>query len=70
MDTRGVGADSLSATECIDAGLPIMHLLGYPDLSGSGDNNAGGERCHVPGWQRLDRAAAGSCLDPCSGAGQ
>jgi spermidine dehydrogenase len=44
----GVGADSLSATECIDASLPIMHLLGYPELSGSGDDNAGGDVAMFP----------------------
>jgi spermidine dehydrogenase len=44
----GVGADSLSAAECIDAGLPIMHLLGYPGLSGSGEDNAGGEVAMFP----------------------
>ena len=44
----GVGADSLSAAECIDAGLPIMHLLGYPYLSGSGDDNAGGDVAMFP----------------------
>jgi len=44
----GVGADSLSAAECIDAGLPIMHLLGYPELSGSGEDNAGGNVAMFP----------------------
>ena len=44
----GVGADSLSAAECIDAGLPIMHLLGYPQLSGSGEDNAGGSVAMFP----------------------
>jgi spermidine dehydrogenase len=44
----GVGADSLSAAECIDASLPIMHLLGYPELSGSGDDNAGGSVAMFP----------------------
>ena len=29
----GVGADSLSAAECIGAGLPMQHLLGYPEVS-------------------------------------
>jgi len=43
-----VGADSLSAAECIDAGLPIMHLLGYPQLSGSGEDNAGGNVAMFP----------------------
>ncbi|MBT8049021.1 MAG: FAD-dependent oxidoreductase [Xanthomonadales bacterium] len=44
----GLGADSLSARECINAGLPIMHLLGYPYLSGSGDDDAGGEVAMFP----------------------
>lgn len=44
----GVGADSLSAAECIDAGLPIMHLLGYPDPNGNGDDNAGGDVAMFP----------------------
>ena len=44
----GVGADSLSAAECIDAGLPIMHLLGQPESSGSGDENAGGDVAMFP----------------------
>ena len=44
----GVGADSLSVAECIGAGLPIMHLLGYPELSGSGDDDAGGSVAMFP----------------------
>jgi len=44
----GVGADSLSVAECMGAGLPIMHLLGYPELSGSGDDNAGGSVAMFP----------------------
>ncbi|MCH8943902.1 MAG: FAD-dependent oxidoreductase [Proteobacteria bacterium] len=44
----GVGADSLSAAECIGASLPIMHLLGHPELSGSGDDNAGGDVAMFP----------------------
>jgi spermidine dehydrogenase len=44
----GVGADSLSAAECIGASLPIMHLLGQPDLSGTGDDNAGGDVAMFP----------------------
>jgi len=44
----GVGADSLSAAECIYAGLPMMHLLGYPEVSGSGDDNAGGDVAMFP----------------------
>ncbi|NNK33361.1 MAG: FAD-dependent oxidoreductase [Xanthomonadales bacterium] len=44
----GVGADSLSAAECIGAGLPIMHLLGSPALSGSGDDDPGGEVAMFP----------------------
>ncbi len=44
----GVGADSLSAAECIYAGLPMMHLLGYPDFSGSADDNAGGDVAMFP----------------------
>ena len=44
----GVGADSLSAAECIDAGLPIMHLLGQPESNGSGDENAGGDVAMFP----------------------
>ena len=44
----GVGADSLSAAECIGASLPIMHLLGYSELSGSGDANAGGSVAMFP----------------------
>jgi len=44
----GVGADSLSVTECIGAGLPVMHLLGDPDVSGSGDDNAGGNVAMFP----------------------
>ena len=44
----GVGADSLSAAECIGASLPIMHLLGSPNLSGSGDTDAGGNVAMFP----------------------
>jgi spermidine dehydrogenase len=44
----GVGADSLSAAECIGASLPIMHLLGSPNLSGSGDTDAGGDVAMFP----------------------
>ena len=44
----GVGADSLSVNECIGASLPVMHLLGYPRLSGSGDENAGGSVVMFP----------------------
>jgi spermidine dehydrogenase len=44
----GVGADSLSAAECIGAGLPIMHLLGHATLSGSGDDNPGGDVVMFP----------------------
>jgi spermidine dehydrogenase len=44
----GVGADRLSAAECIRASLPVMHLLGRPYLSGSGDENAGGEVAMFP----------------------
>jgi spermidine dehydrogenase len=44
----GVGADSLSAAECIGASLPIMHLLGHPELSGSGKKNAGGNVAMFP----------------------
>jgi spermidine dehydrogenase len=44
----GVGADSLSVAECIDASLPIMHLLGYPEMSGSGDDDPGGSVVMLP----------------------
>jgi spermidine dehydrogenase len=44
----GVGADSLSAAECIDAGLPMMHLLGYNSVSGSGDEKIGGNVAMFP----------------------
>jgi len=44
----GVGADSLSVTECIGAGLPMMHLLGDSELSGSSKENAGGEVAMFP----------------------
>jgi len=44
----GVGADSLSAAECIGASLPIMHLLGSPYLNGSGDTDAGGDVAMFP----------------------
>jgi spermidine dehydrogenase len=44
----GVGADSLSAAECIGAGLPMMHLLGHSELSGSGEDNPGGDVAMFP----------------------
>ena len=44
----GVGADSLSAAECVGAGLPVMHLLGYPHPNGSGEDNQGGEVAMFP----------------------
>jgi spermidine dehydrogenase len=44
----GVGADSLSAAECIGASVPIMHLLGSPHLSGSGATDAGGDVAMLP----------------------
>lgn len=44
----GVGADSLSAAECIGASVPIMHLLGSPHLSGSGATDAGGDVAMFP----------------------
>ena len=44
----GVGADTLSTAECIGAGLPIMHLLGQPELSGSGEDNPGGNVAMFP----------------------
>lgn len=44
----GVGADSLSAAECIGAGLPVMHLLGYADPNGSGEDNQGGDVVMFP----------------------
>jgi len=44
----GVGADSLSAAECIDAGLPMAHLMGYPELTINGDENAGGDVAMFP----------------------
>ncbi len=43
----GVGADSLSAAECIDAGLPILHLLGHSDINAGGDD-AGGDVAMFP----------------------
>lgn len=43
----GVGADSLSAAECIGAGLPMMHLLGYPNPSGN-NNDPGGDVAMFP----------------------
>ena len=43
-----VGADSLSAAECIEARLPMKHLLGYPALSESGDYNPGGRVAKFP----------------------
>ena len=44
----GVGADSLSAAECIGASVPITHLLGSPQLSGSGATDAGGDVAMFP----------------------
>ena len=44
----GVGADSLSVAECIGASVPIMHLLGSPQLSGSGATDAGGDVAMFP----------------------
>ena len=44
----GVGADGLSAAECIGASVPIMHLLGSPHLSGSGATDAGGDVAMFP----------------------
>ncbi len=44
----GVGADSLSVAECIGAGLPVKHLLGQHQLSGSGDDNPGGDVAMFP----------------------
>ncbi len=44
----GVGADSLSAAECIGASLPIAHLLGGSDWSGTGNSDAGGEVAMFP----------------------
>ena len=44
----GVGADSLSAAECIGASVPITHLLGSPHLSGSGATDAGGDVAMFP----------------------
>ncbi len=44
----GVGADSLSAAECIGASVPIMHLLGSEHLSGSGAADAGGDVAMFP----------------------
>jgi spermidine dehydrogenase len=44
----GVGADSLSVSECIGASLPVMHLLGKPYLSGSGEDNPGGDVAMFP----------------------
>jgi len=44
----GVGADSLSAAECIGASVPIMHLLGSEHLSGSGATDAGGDVAMFP----------------------
>jgi len=45
---EGVGADSLSASECIGASLPIMHLLGHSRLSGSGEDDPGGDVAMFP----------------------
>lgn len=44
----GVGADSLSVAECVDMGVPVMHLLGYPYVNGSGEDNAGGDVAMFP----------------------
>ncbi|HSM31234.1 MAG TPA: FAD/NAD(P)-binding protein [Woeseiaceae bacterium] len=44
----GVGADSLSAAECIGASVPITHLLGSQHLSGSGATDAGGDVAMFP----------------------
>ena len=44
----GVGADSLSAAECVGASVPIVHLLGSPHLSGSGATDAGGDVAMFP----------------------
>jgi spermidine dehydrogenase len=44
----GVGADSLSAAECIGASVPITHLLGSSHLSGSGATDAGGDVAMFP----------------------
>ena len=44
----GVGADSLSVAECVDAGLPILHLLGYPNVRESDDENDGGDVAMFP----------------------
>jgi spermidine dehydrogenase len=44
----GVGADSLSAAECIGASVPITHLLGSKHLSGSGATDAGGDVAMFP----------------------
>jgi spermidine dehydrogenase len=44
----GVGADSLSVAECIGASVPITHLLGSPQLSGSGATDAGGDVAMFP----------------------
>ncbi len=44
----GVGADSLSAAECIDAGLPMAHLLGHPALSASDNTDPGGSVAMFP----------------------
>ena len=44
----GVGADSLSVSECIGASVPVTHLLGSPNLSGSGATDAGGDVAMFP----------------------
>ena len=44
----GVGAHSLSVAECIGASLPVMHLLGSDRVSGSGEDNAGGNVVMFP----------------------
>jgi len=44
----GVGADSLSAAECIGASVPITHLLGSPHPSGTGATDAGGDAAMFP----------------------
>ena len=43
-----VGADSLSAAECIGAGLPIMHLLDPKFSENSGDTNPGANVAMFP----------------------
>ena len=43
----GVGADSLSAAECIGAGLPMLHLMGYPEPTEAW-SNVGGDVAMFP----------------------